>query len=148
MNRLVELAFPSRTDYLAVARLVVVAAASIEPALGEERLDNLRLAVSEACTNAIEAQQASGATQEEILVRCQIDDERIAVEVLDQGGGFDPDTVPELPEPDRPERLDHESGLGLTLIRLLTDETQIVSSSQGTLIRIIMYREPSAQMAS
>lgn len=148
MNRLVELAFPSRTDYLAVARLVVVAAASIEPALGEERLDNLRLAVSEACTNAIEAQQAAGASHEEILVRCQIDDERVAVEVLDQGGGFDPNTVPELPEPDLPERLDYESGLGLTLIRLLTDESQIVSSSQGTLIRIIMYREQSAQLAS
>jgi anti-sigma regulatory factor (Ser/Thr protein kinase) len=148
MNRLVELAFPSRTDYLAVARLVVVAAASIEPALGEERLDNLRLAVSEACTNAIEAQHAAGAAHEEILVRCQFDDERVAVEVLDQGGGFDPNTVPELPEPDRPERLDHESGLGLTLIRLLTDASQIVSSSQGTLIRLIMYREKSAQLAS
>jgi serine/threonine-protein kinase RsbW len=131
------LEIPARTDFLSVARLVVVAAASIDSALGEERLDNLRLAVSEACANAMAAQpvDSTGA----ISIRCDFVEDRLEVEVIDRGPGFDPDDVPALPPVTDPRRLDHEGGLGLTLIRALTDEAEIRSSPAGTAVRLIVY---------
>jgi anti-sigma regulatory factor (Ser/Thr protein kinase) len=38
-----------------------------------------------------------------------------------------------------PRRLEHESGLGLTLIRSLTDEAEIRSSPSGTAVRLVVY---------
>ena len=51
----VVLEIPARPEYLVVARQVVAAAASVEPTFRDERIDDLRIAVSEATTNAIEA---------------------------------------------------------------------------------------------
>ncbi len=137
MNRAVELEIPARTDFLSVARLVVVAAASVDAAFGEERLDNLRLAVSEACANAINAQPADSTAA--ISIRCDFMEDRLEVEVVDRGPGFDPDNVPQLPPVTDPRRLEHESGLGLTLIRSLTDEAEIRSSPSGTAVRLVVY---------
>jgi serine/threonine-protein kinase RsbW len=137
VNRAVELEIPARTDFLSVARLVVVAAASIDAAFGEERLDNLRLAVSEACANAMAAQPDDSTVA--ISIRCDFAANRLEVEVVDRGPGFDPDHVPQLPPVTDPRRLEHESGLGLTLIRALTDEAEIRSSPAGTAVRLVVY---------
>lgn len=143
MSHLVELEIPARVDYLAVARLVVVAAAYVDASFGEERLDNLRLAVSEACANAIAAQAASG-PEAVISIRCDFDRDRVEIEVVDRGPGFDPDRIPPLPAPTDPARLEHESGLGLVLMRALTDRTEIRSSPEGTAVKLVLYadREP------
>ena len=85
----VQLDIPARVEYLALARQVVAAAAEVEPRFRDERIDDLRLAVSEATTNAIES-HADLSSDDRILIRCNLDDERIEVQVLDQGGGFDP----------------------------------------------------------
>ena len=54
----VELVIPARPEIVSVARLVVGAAVAMDPTFDEERSADLRLAASEACTNAIEAQLA------------------------------------------------------------------------------------------
>ncbi|MDZ7734629.1 MAG: ATP-binding protein [Acidimicrobiia bacterium] len=97
---------------MSLARLVVAAAASLEPTFRDERIDDLRVAVSEATTNAIESHaDLSGADR--IVIRCDLGDDRIEVEVRDQGGGFDPGTVRSPPDPESPERLFVERGLGI-----------------------------------
>ena len=53
--RVLELDVPSRPEYIAIVRLVVASVASLRRAMVDERIDDLKLAVSEACTNAIEA---------------------------------------------------------------------------------------------
>src|SRR4051795_2710777 len=93
----VQLDIPARPEYLSLARQVVAAAAAIEPTFRDERIDDLRVAVSEATTNAIEAPVDCG-SDERILIRCNLDDDRIEVAVLDQAGGFDPAGVVEAPE--------------------------------------------------
>ena len=67
----VQLEIPARVDYLVLARQVVAAAAAIEPRFRDERIDDLRVAVSEATTNAIEA-HADLSGDERILIRCEI----------------------------------------------------------------------------
>jgi serine/threonine-protein kinase RsbW len=135
----VELEIPARADYLSLARLVVAAAASLEPTFADERIDDLRIAVSEATTNAIEA-HADLSSDERIVVRCDLADDRIEVEVLDQGGGFDLEGVVEPPSVDDPERLAYEHGLGIPLMRTLADVAEIRSSPGGTAVRLVVYQ--------
>ena len=57
-----ELDIPSSPEFIAIVRLVVASVASARRALADERIDDLKLAVSEACTNAIEANRSIGRT--------------------------------------------------------------------------------------
>jgi serine/threonine-protein kinase RsbW len=140
-GNVIELDFPASPDFLALARQVVVAAARAEGGFGEERLENLQLAVSEACTNAIRAHSAAG-SEAAIHIRCELGDGRIEVEVVDRGTGFDPDLVPTLPPPTDPSRLFYESGLGIPLMQLFTDRTEILSTPLGTAVRLVLYALP------
>lgn len=140
----VRLEIPARPEYLGLARQVVAAAAAVEPRFGDERIDDLRVAVSEATTNAIEA-HADLDRDERIVIRCNLDDDRIEVEVVDRGSGFDPGGVEGMPEPEDPARLHREHGLGLPLIRVLADEAQISSGETGTAVRLVVYRTPPVE---
>jgi serine/threonine-protein kinase RsbW len=140
-GRVVELDIPARPDYLALARQVVVATARTEAAFGEERLENLRLAVSEACTNAIRAHRAIG-SDAAIHIRCQLGDGRIEVEVVDQGAGFDPERIPVVPAAGDPNRLHVEGGLGIPIMQLFTDRAEIRSSPSGTNVRLVVLAMP------
>jgi serine/threonine-protein kinase RsbW len=133
----VILEIPARPEYLAVARQVVVAAASVEPTFRDTRLDDLRIAVSEATTNAIDAHGT--VDDERIVIRCNLADDRVEVEVVDRGPGFDPESAPTAPPPEHPDRLEWETGLGLPLMRGLTDETEISSGERGTAVRMTVY---------
>ncbi|CAN5527001.1 hypothetical protein BH20ACT2_BH20ACT2_22060 [soil metagenome] len=139
MGRVVELELPARPAYLALARLVVAAAATTEPLLGDDRLDDLRLAVSEACTNAIEAQAAADHDDDHIVVRCLVEDDHIQVLVQDRGRGFDLEALASHPPVTDPARLEFERGLGIPLIRILTDEVEFASSTEGTAVTMTLY---------
>jgi serine/threonine-protein kinase RsbW len=139
----VRLEIPARADYLGLARQVVAAAAAVEPRFRDERIDDLRVAVSEATTNAIEA-HADLDRDERIVIRCNLGADRIEVEVVDRGSGFDPADVEEMPDPDDPARLEREHGLGLPLLQVLTDEAEITSGERGTAVRLVVYRSPGA----
>jgi len=139
----VELEIPARSAYVSLARQVVAAIAAVEPRFRTERIDDLRVAVSEAVTNAIEAHAVADTDPPaRVCVRCHLDVEgdRITVEVRDEAGGFDPGAVPVVPEPEHPERLGWEHGLGIPIMRQLADETEIVPTGGGTAVRLVVYR--------
>ena len=123
MGQVVELEIPARPDFLEVARMVVTTAASIEPTFPDERINDLRLAVSEACTNAIEAH----VTRPNGDAKTPTRPDRAALRPgrgPHRGRGRGPwrRLRPRRPErarrrsPTRPG-LDHERGLGITLMR-------------------------------
>ena len=56
----------------------------------------------------------------------------------DRGPGFDPDSVPVVPDAEAPERMFFENGLGLPLMRRLVDKTDIETGDEGTLVRLII----------
>jgi serine/threonine-protein kinase RsbW len=138
----VELDIPARAENLSLVRVVVAAAAALEPRLREQRIEDLRLAVSEATTNAIEAHAELG-SDDRIVIRCDLSDDRIEVEVRDRGEGFDPGTLQAHPPVTDPARLEYERGLGLPLMRVLADETEIRSSDAGTAVRLVVYTSPN-----
>ena len=133
----IDLEIPARPEYLSLVRSLVVEAADMDSALSRERLEDLKVAVSEAATNAIEA-HARASLDDFIQIRCTLTDDRIEVHITDRGPGFYPEQVEVLPEPDDPSRLDYERGLGLYLMRVLTDKAEIHSSSDGTEVRLVM----------
>ncbi|HEX2574778.1 MAG TPA: ATP-binding protein [Aquihabitans sp.] len=137
-DEVIELELPARPEVVSVARLVVGAVAAVDPLFDDERAADLRLAVSEACTNAIQAQIASpDRARGRILLRCVAQRGRIELRVRDHGGGFDPDRLPRHPAVTDPARLDHEGGLGIPLIRLLADELEFVASPGGTTVVMV-----------
>jgi serine/threonine-protein kinase RsbW len=141
LPEVVELEVPARADYLAIVRLVVNGVARLHPEYDDDQIDDLRLAVSEACTNAIEA-HAAVPTDSLVLVQCLGSDERFEVCILDRGGGFDlTDLRPHPPVTD-PSRLKFERGLGIPLIKALVDEAHFEANDHGTVVRLAVLPSP------
>jgi anti-sigma regulatory factor (Ser/Thr protein kinase) len=144
MDRMYEVmtTFSPELDYRPVVALVMAAAEAVEPPLPESRLADLRLVVTEACSNAVKVHRPD-ALDRPVVVSCHVDAQgRFCVLVRDRGPGFDPDAVPPLPEPEDPERLEHESGLGVSLIRELADEVHFDPAPDGTVLSVAL--EPPA----
>jgi serine/threonine-protein kinase RsbW len=83
----VEIEIPPRSAYVGVVRLAV-AALGRGAGLDEEAVDDLKIAVSEACTNAVLDHEAAG-SEEAVLVAWS-DDDGLVVEVTDRTGGKEP----------------------------------------------------------
>jgi serine/threonine-protein kinase RsbW len=137
VGEVIELEIPARAEFVALARLVVSALAASDSTLADERIDDLKLAVSEACTNAIEAHSAAGSS-ERVLVRCKAAADSMEVYVEDRGHGFDPAQLPDHPPVTDPDRLKFERGLGIPLIRALVDEVEFSPTDKGTSVRLVM----------
>jgi serine/threonine-protein kinase RsbW len=142
MDLLLEMSVPSRAEYIAVVRLVVSSLASERRTLADERIDDLKLAVSEACTNAIEANMSKG-PQLPVVVSCWEAPERLEVCIADSGGGFDPNALPEHPPVTDPDRLNFERGLGIPLIRSLVDDVRFDSGPNGTSVWMTLFGGPA-----
>lgn len=117
------LTIPPKAEYLALSRLVLAGMARIH-AIDEETLADLKLAVTEACSNAIRHAYRDG-HEGDVSVRYALVDTRLTVEVIDDGTGFDLDVVGV-----RPEDL-HEEGMGIAIIRELVDELELGTKEDG-----------------
>lgn len=140
-NLVLELDIPSSPEYIAIVRLVVASVATARRALADERVDDLKLAVSEACTNAIEANRSVSAASP-VHVEVWESPDRLEVCIEDSGPGFDPDKVASPPPFTDPKRLNFERGLGIPLIRTLVDSAAFLRKPTGTLVRMTVFGGP------
>ncbi len=131
----IELSIPVRVDYVQLVRAVVGSLAATNPELSTARIADLRLVVSEALTNAIRAQEKNSIS-ERLYVLCKLTDSAIEVEVRDNATGFDVDLIRDLPPTESPERLQHERGLGLSIMREMSDGLEIKSGPDGTVVHM------------
>jgi serine/threonine-protein kinase RsbW len=118
---------------------------SLAPGLVGARLDDLKVAVTEACSNAIDAHRSAWA-HGPVLIRCDLTKNAVSVEIVDRGAGFDPDRVAALPAATDPRRLRHERGLGIPLMRTLTDEVTFAPTGDGTSVRLTVRRPDSPEL--
>ena len=144
MDLSLELSVPSRPEYIAIVRLVISSLAAARRNLAEDRIDDLKLAVSEACTNAIEANLANG-TDAPVMIRFWEAPERMELCISDSGKGFDPDALPEHPPVTDPERLNFERGLGIPLIRNLVDDVRFEPAVDGTTVWMTLFGGPAEE---
>ena len=130
----VELKIPRRAEFVRLARMTACAVAA-QLDFTYEVMKDVELAVGEACTNAVE--HVADESCDEILVRFTIDAERLAVDVVDRGQGFDPAAEQEAEE-------EEIGGLGLLVIEQVMDEVDIQCDPKtGTCVRMIKYRARS-----
>jgi serine/threonine-protein kinase RsbW len=121
--RCVRLTIPARPEYITLGRLALTAIAGVRP-LSDETLHDLKLALTEACTNSVRhAYNDEGRGSVDILYELRGD--RLAVEVGDAGAGFDPGVATT-----DVEKLE-EGGLGIAIIRAVTDEVEIAERQGG-----------------
>ena len=118
----VRLRFPARSEYLLLARLAVKGVAG-RMAFGRRELADLKLAVTEACSNAVRHAYA-GSTPGEIDLELRVEDDRLELIVEDHGAGI------ELPV--REVEPSVEGGMGIPLMRAVVDELDIRPGVEGT----------------
>lgn len=136
--RSVRLRVPARAEYIALARLALSGLADII-ALPDELLADLKLALTEAVSNSVRHAYADGAGF--VSIGYELTGETLAVEVVDDGQGFDPERPPVL----EGEELT-EGGLGISIIRTIADEFELHSQPgvRGSRLRFVKrLRQPA-----
>jgi serine/threonine-protein kinase RsbW len=127
----VRLTFPAKADYLLLARLALSGIARGLP-LGQEELADLKLAVTEACGNAV--RHAYGADGGAVEVAFVVGSDSLEMIVEDQGSGIDESEDEEQPEP-------LEGGMGMSIIRAVMDDVHVSDgeNGRGTVVRMTKY---------
>lgn len=112
-------------------------------AYGGSRLNlNFRVGVAEALANAIIYGNGSD-PDKRVRVEVELSAEEVALQVYDEGQGFDPTQVP---DPTLPENLDGTGGRGIFLIRELMDEVRY--NERGNCVRLVLRNERPLRRAS
>ena len=131
----VEMCLPNRAEFVAVARLAVSAIAC-RMNFDVNDIEDIKVAIGEAYTNAIEHGCPSSACTEMITLRCDLEADALIITVHDPGDGFDPNTATRQ---HRHSTLTlTERGLGMLLIESLMDEVTFCSDpGTGTQVRMV-----------
>jgi serine/threonine-protein kinase RsbW len=130
--RAVRLRIPAKPEYIALGRLALTGLAQAR-GLDSDTIGDLKLALTEAVSNSVRhAYDSPGEGQVEI--RYELRSDRITVEVVDDGEGFDPDEAPSF---DGDEL--SEGGLGIAIIRTVADDVEIESRPgvRGSRLRFV-----------
>ena len=127
----VRLSFPAKPDYLLLARLALSGIAR-HAVLDDEVLADLKLAVTEACGNAVRHAYPDG-DPGEVAVSYVVGDDRIVMIVEDHGAGIDAVEVPRDPAAGPVD-----AGMGLAIMKTIVDELDIGAGSdgRGTMVRM------------
>jgi serine/threonine-protein kinase RsbW len=125
----VRLTIPAKAEYITLGRLALTGLSRLRP-LEDETLADLKLALTEACSNSVRHAYSGDEGLVEILFELHPD--RMVIEVMDDGGGFDP-------AEERDEGALSEGGLGIAIIRAVADELEIGTgrSGQGSRLRFV-----------
>jgi serine/threonine-protein kinase RsbW len=122
--REVRLRIPAKPEYITLCRLALTGISRLRP-LGDETLSDLKLALTEACSNSVRHAYANG--EGSVDIRYELHADRLVIEVVDDGEGFDP------AQPGRNGGDDElaEGGLGIAIIRSIADDVEIGAGEGG-----------------
>ena len=124
LGRTVRLTIPAKPEYITLSRLALTGLARVRP-LAEDVLADLKLALTEACSNSVRHANDDGEGHVEISF--ELRDDRLVVEVADDGTGFEPDGAGRELGGDELA----EGGLGIAIIRSIADEVEIGGGAGG-----------------
>jgi len=135
---MVEVSLPNKVGY---ERIAMECSASFARIAGfvQERIEDLKTAVSEVCLNAIEHGN-KGRPEARVIVAMNFEDDTLSVFVRDEGSGIS--ELPQKPDVEKKlENLEAPRGLGIYLIKQLVDDVEFNQMTQdGHVVRIAMRR--------
>ncbi len=129
MIDIIKLKLPTKPEYVSLARL---AASSICTNIGFDidDIEDIKVSLGEACNNAV----IHSESDKEFDVNFYIYEDKLEIEVIDYGKGFDLDSYK---EPDLKNL--KGSGLGIYLIKSLMDDIEINKTDNGTKLKFLKY---------
>jgi serine/threonine-protein kinase RsbW len=127
MNK-ITLTIPSLSDYVGVARLTASGIAN-RMKFTHEDIEDIKIAVSEACTNSV--QYAYGDSAGEITIDFTVSEDNLEIAIADQGKGFNVTEEVKGKEED-PEKIG--LGLGIVFMKSLMDHVDYQVSEKGTTV--------------
>jgi len=132
----VEVRLPSRLGFEKVAMSTAAAVAKLM-GFREERIDDLKTAIAEACINAIEH---GNRLNEKLSVGVVLSagEDALEIKVMDDGKGMK--TLPSKPDIDRKMHGEEDArGMGMFLIQALVDEAEWVvgTNGKGSYVRLV-----------
>src|SRR3954454_1915204 len=119
----IRLTIPAKAEYITLSRLALTGLARLRE-LPQDVLGDLKLALTEACTNSVRHAYDGGEGVVEILYELHPD--KLVVEVVDTGEGFEPQAGLDAAADDL-----SEGGLGIAIIHALADDLQIAPREGG-----------------
>jgi serine/threonine-protein kinase RsbW len=129
-SRTVRLTIPAKPEYITLSRLALAGLSRVRR-LPEDTLADLKLAITEACSNSVRHAYDGG--EGHVDISFELHDDRLVVEVTDEGEGFEHDPG----DSSSPEELT-EGGLGIAIIEALTDTLEIgPRAGGGSTIRFV-----------
>ncbi len=123
-TRTVRLLIPAKPEYITLSRLALTGLSRVRP-LPDDTLADLKLALTEACSNSV--RHAYGEGGGHVVISFELCEDRLVVEVSDDGAGFEPFAG----APDGDGRDLAEGGLGIAIIRSIADELEIGAQPHG-----------------
>ena len=123
-GRSVRLTIPARPEYITLGRLALTALAGVRP-VSDEELYDLKLALTEACTNSVRHAYENG-REGNVEIVYELQPDRLVIEVGDEGAGFEP-----LENGNGHEGELEEGGLGIEIIRAIADEVEFGPRKEG-----------------
>jgi serine/threonine-protein kinase RsbW len=124
-GRTVRLTIPAKPEYITLSRLALTGLSRVRP-LPEDTLADLKLALTEACSNSVRHAYDGG--DGHVQISFELLEDRLVIEVADDGTGFEPEGAGrELGSAELTE-----GGLGIAIIRSIADELEIGGRPSGT----------------
>ena len=128
MNVEVALCLPKESSTVTLIRGVVANALSTF-GVTDGCVDDIRLALSEACTNVVQ----HAAADDEYEVRLEVDDERCVISVKNTGNDFDASSLSGVMP-----AVDSARGRGVAIMRAVMDHVDFASEPEsGTIVRLV-----------
>jgi serine/threonine-protein kinase RsbW len=119
-TRAISLRIPAKPEYITLCRLALTGLSQVR-AMSDELIADLKLALTEAVSNSV--RHAYGEHGDgHVEIRYVLEPDRLGIEVVDDGEGFDPDEAPSFVGGEL-----SEGGLGIAIIRTIADEFEIRS---------------------
>ena len=129
----VQLSIPCRPEYVGVARLAVLGIASRMP-FSYDEVEDVRLAVGEACTHAVERAGGGAAT---IRIISTVTPHSLRIEISDDVAEEDTAAPSEEAQLLEEAGVDQQ-GLGALLMEILVDTVEIETTALGT--RVVLTK--------
>jgi serine/threonine-protein kinase RsbW len=130
--REIRLRIPAKAEYITLCRLALTGLAQLRD-ISDDTMADLKLALTEAVSNSVRhayGEQGEG----HVDITYELQPDRLGIQVVDDGNGFDPDEAPALVGDEL-----SEGGLGIAIIRTIADEFEIESKpgARGSRLRFV-----------
>jgi serine/threonine-protein kinase RsbW len=133
-GRTIALRIPAKAEYITLCRLALTGLGQLR-GISDDTMAELKLALTEAVSNSV--RHAYGPNGDgSVDVRYELHPDRLGIEVVDNGEGFDPEA--EAEDAQAGDELS-EGGLGIAIIKSIADEFEVRSSpgARGSTLRFV-----------